>query len=116
MTRADPDLDTWYESCFAELVTRPEVRRSAQLEAARLGASSGITPQAADLEAARPYLKRCLRNMSVVELENLSAGSAGALWARGALGAARYRQRPAKPRRNRLGRLRPDRPTHTDED
>lgn len=101
MKRADPDQQTWRDTCFAEIVTRPEVRRFAQIESARLGSASGTVPQAADIEAARPYLRRCLENMSVIELENLSAESAGALWARGALGAAKYRQRQGKTRRRR---------------
>jgi len=110
-----PDLEQWREACFAEIVTRPEVRRAAHLEAGRLGATSGITLQAADIEAARPYLRRCLQNMSVAELETLPADSAGALWARGALGAARYRQRQGKRRRPRRGTSRPIVPAADDD-
>lgn len=101
MTRKEPATAEWYAACFAELVSEPEVRRAAQIEIAKLMQSSGVTLHNADLEAARPYLRRCVENMSTMELESLGAESAGALWARGALGAARYRQRQGKRRRLR---------------
>lgn len=87
----DESVRQWYETAFAQLVSSPEVRRAAQLEMSRLAVGGATAPEAADLEAARVYLRRCIANMSVLEVESITAQSAGALWARGALGAARYR-------------------------
>lgn len=117
MTRTDSQLREWYAACFAELISQPEVRRAAQLELARLAAGGTITPHTADLEAARPYLKKCVENMSAMELENISAESAGALWPRGALGAARYRERQGKNRhrKRRTARLRESGRVHDDD-
>lgn len=88
---SDDGLRDWYEVAFAQLVSSPEVRRAAQLEMSRLAVGGEVAPQAADLEAARVYLRRCITNMPVPEVESITANEAGALWARGALGAARYR-------------------------
>ena len=88
---SDDGMRDWYEAAFAQLVSSPDVRRAAQIEMSRLAAAGEVAPQAADLEAARVYLRRCITNMPVPEVESITAREAGALWARGALGAARYR-------------------------
>jgi hypothetical protein len=104
MTAKASEMEDWYLACSAEILARTDVRRAAQAEVARLSASNSIELHNSDIEAARPYLKKCLRNMSPMELETLTAEAAGALWARGALGAARYRQRQGKRKRSGLSR------------
>ncbi|HKY36579.1 MAG TPA: hypothetical protein VJN18_11605 [Polyangiaceae bacterium] len=73
------------------LVSREDVLRAARMEVRRLMADGSLLVSSADIEAARPYLRRCVLNMTVYEVESITAEAAGALWARGAVGAARYR-------------------------
>lgn len=105
MSRSENATREWYETSFAELVSNADVRRAARLEMVRLADGSDVIPLQSDLEAARNYLKKCVMNMSPVELQVLSAEEAGALWARGALGAARFRK-DGGPHRVRSRRLR----------
>jgi hypothetical protein len=53
------------------------VLRAARLEMGRLAAGGPLTPQNADLQAARPYLRRCVMNMSIVELESITSDAVG---------------------------------------
>jgi hypothetical protein len=104
------DVAEWYELAFVDVVSDPNVRALARRDATRLASPEGPFPEAADFEAARPYLRKCMDNMSVAELEELTDEQAAALWARGACGAARFRKqggRHERPRHTGRARNRP---------
>lgn len=108
MTRVGKTSDSaeWLSSVFAEVISHPDTRQIARIEAQRLVGPDESPPQAADFEAARPYLRKCLENMSAPELSQLTYAAAAALWARGAVGAARYRERMGRTPRERSFRRR----------
>lgn len=91
--RTDPEDRAWRESVFADVVADPTVRSQVTREIQAIHEEGDPIVTLADLMAARHYLKRCIENMSSVELASKSDGDLAALWARGSLGAARHRQR-----------------------
>ncbi len=77
---------------YAELIASKEVRA---LVSTHIGLMhDGYPPVGpADVAAAQTYLKACIDNMTLVELDSTSDDHLAALWARGCVGAALYRAR-----------------------
>jgi hypothetical protein len=94
VSQLDSELREWRESVFVQLVSDGEVRQAA---------STDLHVELSDLEAARPYLRKCLVNMSTAELEHIQPQMAALPWARGALGQAQYRRRRGKRKRHPRG-------------
>src|SRR5690349_11579465 len=99
MRQSEPDDDAWHQAVFAQYVGDEEVHQAARLEMARLAEGSDLRPQDSDLQAARNYLKVCIRRMSVVEVQGLSVHDVAMLWARGGHGAARFRRDKGRKKR-----------------
>lgn len=74
---------------LAVLSSRQDIRA----RALSLAKEAGETIATIDLDAAVPYLSRCLENASPEELENLLIDTAAGWWARGAIGAKNWRSR-----------------------
>src|SRR5688572_23271599 len=55
---AGSELDEWYEAAYSMLVSREDVQRAARIEVSRLMAGGSLLVSSADLEGARPYLRR----------------------------------------------------------
>jgi hypothetical protein len=104
------DEDEWRAALYADLLSNPQVLRAAQIELSRIAAGGTIIPHKSDIEAARCYLRACLTNMSIYELQSITVEAAGALWARGAWGATKYRINGGR-RRDHKRRFKSPRPS-----
>jgi hypothetical protein len=87
------DEREWKASVYEQFVADAGVKRRAWTLAENARGEDDPEVTLLDVECARPYLRKCLTNMSVNELADLGAEGAAALWARGAIGACRYRHR-----------------------
>ena len=87
-----PEEQEFRESCFDEAVGSDYVRARVLVHVSFMAGPDDAVAHA-DLEASRPYLRRCMDRMSYTELMQKSPDALASLWARGALGASRYRQR-----------------------
>ena len=86
------------ETHFLQIVESPPYRRAAELQAAAMREESDPQIHRSDLAAGTRYLKTCMDNMTLSEVQYRDDQVFVALWARGALGAARYRAAKAKRR------------------
>ena len=103
MRRTEPEAGDWHQAAVAQFLADPDVQRAARLEMARLAHGTDVSPEESDLQGSRNYLRKCILNMSDVEVENLTVHDIGMLWARGGFGSARYRRDKGRKKR-RLGR------------
>jgi hypothetical protein len=83
----------WRESLFAGIVSDRKVRSRVHAHISMMYEAGDPVVTPADLMAARHYLRKCMTNMTSVELEIKTEDDLAALWARGAVGAAKYRGR-----------------------
>lgn len=85
------DEREWKQSMYEQAVSDPNFKSLAWQMAERLVGADDPELGAGDVEAARRYLRACMLNMSVYELQTVTTQELAGLLARGALGAARYR-------------------------
>jgi hypothetical protein len=77
---------------FYDAVANPNTRQRVSFHIRAM--HEGDPPVApADVQAAQGYLKACILNMSLAELDLKTQDDLAALWARGSIGAAQYRMR-----------------------
>jgi hypothetical protein len=102
--QSDEDRDAKLEY-FHHAVSNPEVKRRLSLHLSSMEGGDEVAPS--DVQAAGNYLRTCILNMDMPELEMKSLDELAALWARGALGAAQYRrQRQSTPSHGERARRR----------
>jgi hypothetical protein len=97
MKRAQSTEDReWLTSFFADVLSDPSLRRRVNHHALQLQEpdTPDVTPS--DIQAAVPYLRVCVLNMTPNEAAAMTIDDLAALWARGAAGAAKYRTKPAR--------------------
>jgi hypothetical protein len=90
-TEREDDRD-WKLAVFEDVVAEQAVQERAWALANGMHEPS-IHPTLSytDLQAARRYLRQCVLNASVAELQGMTERDFAALWARGAIGACVYR-------------------------
>jgi hypothetical protein len=104
-----PEDREWLATFFAEALAEPSLRQRVGHHATQLREpdTPNVTPS--DVQAAVPYLRACVFNMTPDEAAALTIDDLAALWARGAVGAAKYRARAstaAAPHRGYIDRNR----------
>lgn len=87
----DNDEREWKQAVYERAIANQELKAMAWQMAERESASESVALGPGDMEAARRYLRVCMRNMSVYELQTVATHELAGLLARGALGAARFR-------------------------
>lgn len=87
----DDDEREWKQAMYERAVSDSKIKGLAWQMAERLVGAGDPELGAGDLEAARRYLRVCMLNMSVYELQTVTTHELAGLLARGALGAARHR-------------------------
>lgn len=87
----DNDEREWKQAMYERAVADQQLKSLAWHMAQSLGGPGDPALGAGDLEAARRYLRVCVLNMSVYELQTVTNSELAGLLARGALGAARHR-------------------------
>ena len=86
------------ETHYLRTIEPPEYLRAAELQATAMREESDPKIYRSDLAAGTRYLRTCMDNMTLSEVQYRDDQVFVALWARGALGAARYRAAKAKQR------------------
>src|SRR6187200_903229 len=74
---------------FLNVIEDDEYRREALDEANKLRETGDPEPRFSDLVAGTRYLRKCMDNLRLTDLQNRDEVEFVALWARGTLGAAR---------------------------
>jgi len=87
------ELETWKLNVYDSVVSDEGIHALVWRHLEGSQESGGPKVLEMDVAAGRKYLRRCMLNMSQIELQALSSRDAAALWARGAQGAAIYRNR-----------------------
>lgn len=83
---------------FLNIIENDDYRREVLDEANKLRETADPEARFADLIAGTRYLRKCMDNLRLTDLENRDEVEFVALWARGTLGAARYRANKGKRR------------------
>lgn len=99
----NPEDREWLAAFFADALAERSLRQRVNHHALQLREpdTPAVTPS--DVQAAVPYLRACVFNMTPDEAAALTIDDLAALWARGAVGAAKYRTRATSgtvPHRN----------------
>lgn len=89
----DDDEREWKQAVYERAVSEPQLKALAW-NIADLATGDGVpSVNAGDMAAARRYLRACMLNMTVTELQAVTSNELAGLLARGAMGAARHRAR-----------------------
>jgi hypothetical protein len=83
---------------FLNVIEDDDYRQQALQEASKLRETGDPEPRFADLVAGTRYLRKCMDNLRLTDLQSRDEVEFVALWARGTLGAARYRASKGKRR------------------
>lgn len=92
-TPMDDDEREWKQAVYERAVADPQVKALAWNIANHATGEASPAVNAGDMAAARRYLRACMLNMTVTELQAVTSNELAGLLARGAMGAARHRTR-----------------------